>query len=161
MCRCPLPILSPESMRLARWQPRHRTSRLRGYVPVQGFNPTQAYSGIYRGAFVPLSFRVIALLRSHYRSFALFGYLLTRGGVCNELPSQPSSTLPALVGMVSAPTAVVECLSALEVENYTSGVGSHSAVILGVHALRAKPIRYVVLGKSNCRADFEVRYFAL
>lgn len=31
----PSPILSPESMRLARWQPRHRTPRLRGYVPAQ------------------------------------------------------------------------------------------------------------------------------
>jgi hypothetical protein len=80
----PSPILSPESMRLARWQPRHRTPRLRGYVPAQGFNPTQTLCLIYRGAFVPLSFRVIALLPSHYRSVALFGYLLTRGGIFNE-----------------------------------------------------------------------------
>lgn len=41
--------------------------------------PRRLCALIYRGAFVPLSFRVIALLPSHYRSVARFSYLLTRG----------------------------------------------------------------------------------
>ena len=73
----PSPI-SPRNLRLARWQPRHRTPRLRGYVPAQGVNPTQT-SCVDLSQ--PLS---IALLSGHrasisHRSFAHFSDLLTRG----------------------------------------------------------------------------------
>ena len=73
----PSPILSPESMRLARWQPLHLTPRLRGYVPAQGVNPTQTLCVDLsrRFRFARLSgHRVTTIALSLFRAFRLFAY---------------------------------------------------------------------------------------
>lgn len=156
MFRSPLPILSPESMRLARWQPRHRTPRLRGYVPAQGFNPTQTLC-------VDLSrcFR-LALLSGHRHAYLRI-IALSRISAIRLLADASSRASPQQHRLCllirSVPLFRLSAGQPLQVSDCASCLCSACAIVASVDTLRTQPISNIVLGKSYGRADFEMRNF--